>query len=361
MMKIFLLAPANSIHTVKWVNSFAERGHQVLLSFIRGHEPDKNKLSERVVLRPLKHRGFIGYYWNAHELKCVVEEFKPDVINVHYGSGYGTLARLARLPNIILSVWGSDVYDFPYKSRVHATILKRNVRYAYALASTSECMANQLRRVIKDDDLEITITPFGIDLRKFNPSLVKRTSSNGFVIGCIKTLKEVYRIEDLIKAFALLKTKCKEDIRLEIYGNGELEEELKMLVQKLALGNSVEINKAIPNTEVPQVLANMDVFCVTSAQESFGVAVLESMAMGLPTVVTDAEGFVEVTQNNLTSIVVPKKNVEKIADALYQLVNDVDLRRRLGQAGRTHVVANYDWERCVDVMIDLYRKVSNLG
>ena len=83
------------------------------------------------------------------------------------------MARKARLPKYILSVWGSDVYDFPYESRVKNHILKRNVRSASYLASTSNCMAVQLKKVMQDEKLEITITPFGVDLNKFDPKKYK--------------------------------------------------------------------------------------------------------------------------------------------------------------------------------------------
>ena len=59
-----------------------------------------------------------GYYLNAPLLQRLAEKIKPDVVNAHYASGYGTLMRRAKLKNTVLSVWGSDVYDFPYKNRL---------------------------------------------------------------------------------------------------------------------------------------------------------------------------------------------------------------------------------------------------
>ena len=112
-MKIMFVSAANSTHTVRWVNALAERGHEVYLVSNRGHEPKEDALNSRVKLYLMKHSGGKGYYLNAGELRKIAKRINPDVINVHYASGYGTLARKARLPKYILSVWGSDVYDFP--------------------------------------------------------------------------------------------------------------------------------------------------------------------------------------------------------------------------------------------------------
>ena len=97
-MKILFLSAANSVHTVKWVNTLAERKHEIHLVFNCGHAPSVDKIDGRVHLYQLKYSGTKGYYLNAKELKKLNKKINPDVINVHYASGYGTLARMAKLP-----------------------------------------------------------------------------------------------------------------------------------------------------------------------------------------------------------------------------------------------------------------------
>lgn len=128
-MKILFLSAANSVHTVRWVNALAERGQEVILvSKIDHHEERENSISSNVKVVYLPVKGMRGYYLNAVVLKRLYKKERFDVINVHYASGYGTLARIARLPHILLSVWGSDVYDFPYESRIKEYILKKNLQ-----------------------------------------------------------------------------------------------------------------------------------------------------------------------------------------------------------------------------------------
>src|SRR5690606_7867519 len=115
-MRVAFLAAANSIHTIQWVKRLASRGLDVHLVTL--HEPTE-ELGGDVVVHYLPYRPPIGYVTATRAVQRVLSRLNPDVTNVHYATGYGTLARLAGAKPLLLSVWGSDVYDFPLKSPLH--------------------------------------------------------------------------------------------------------------------------------------------------------------------------------------------------------------------------------------------------
>lgn len=363
-MKILFLSAAKSIHTIRWVNSLALRGHEIHLVFKKDHQIEgQDVLQKDICLHPLRYTGMAGYYLNAWQLKKLVKQIKPDVINVHYASGYGTLARRARLNSYLLSVWGSDVYDFPNESIIKKYILKKNIKYAKYLASTSYCMANQLKRVMNDEKLDIHITPFGVDLKEFDPYKYMQKKKDCIIIGNIKTLEKKYGINELILAFADLKkdldkSDSKIKIKLKIYGKGSLKEELVKLISRKGLEQDVELMGAISHEKVPAALAEFDIFCALSQldSESFGVSVVEAMAMGRPVVVSDVDGFKEVTTNE-TGRIVPRNDLESVKRALKELVVDEHLRIRLGENGKKRVLELYDWDKNVDTMEMLYKSI----
>src|SRR3546814_939066 len=82
------------------------------------------------------------------------------------------------------------------------------------------------------------------------------------------------------------------------------------------------------------MLARLDVFVALSQTESFGVAAVEAAMCGLPVLVSDAEGFVEVVDDGVTGFVVPRSSPEAAAQALDRLVTSQPLRQRMGNAGR---------------------------
>ena len=111
-LTLAFIAPASVIHTVKWVNGLAAKGINVHL--ITQHQPVEY-IHADVTLHLLPINNALGYIFNAFSLSRLIKKISPDLINVHYATGYGTLANLSQIEPYCLSVWGSDVYEFPYK------------------------------------------------------------------------------------------------------------------------------------------------------------------------------------------------------------------------------------------------------
>ena len=363
-MKILFLSAAKSIHTVKWVNAFAERGHEVYLISIKGHEPKEDSLHENISFYSLKYAGTLGYYLNAFELAKVVKKVRPDVINVHYASGYGTLARISHISPYILSIWGSDVYDFPYESRFKNYILKKNVKKAEMLASTSECMANQLRKVMGNEAMKIWATPFGVDLNLFNPDNYSKIDNNDFVIGTVKALESKYGIHELILVFDMLKKQLdlnsnfKKNLKLFIYGDGSQKRFLTEIIKEKQLSNCVFLKGRIPNFEVPKAISEFDIFVALSQldSESFGVAAVEAMAMKKPVVASDVDGFKEVMENNATGFIVKRDSILEATHAIRKIAENETLRKTMGENGRKRVEKLYAWDKNVEYMLSIYKR-----
>jgi glycosyltransferase involved in cell wall biosynthesis len=284
-------------------------------------------------------------------LRRLQDQINPDVVNVHYATGYGTLARMARLSApVLLSVWGSDVYDFPKRNRICEWLLRGNLASATRLASTSVAMAGVASQYAPGR--EFSITPFGVDTDLFVP--MERQASERARIGTVKSMRAVYGIDDLITAFSIV-AKDHTEAELHLYGDGPDTDKLRALAESLGVADSVVFHGAIPHEQVPAALNEMDVFAALSPQiESFGVAIIEAGACGLPVVVSDVDGPAEVVENDATGIVVPRRNPEAAARAINRLLEDEDVRRAMGAAGRAHVVAEYSWRRSLDLMERAY-------
>ena len=179
-----------------------------------------------------------------------------------------------------------------------------------------------------------------------------------FVIGNVKALKYCYGIDTLIRAFALV---CRRnsglDTRLLIAGTGPDREDFERLCDELGVRDRVDFLGFIPNEQLPALYARFDVAVSLSRDESFGVVAVEAMSCQCPVVTSDAEGFQEVVADGETGFVVPKENPEAAADAIQRFIDNPDLRRTMGAAGRQRVAQLYDWEKNVDTMISIYRDI----
>lgn len=364
--KVLFVSAANSIHTIKWVNALSEN-FEVHLAYCKNHNPKTDNINKKIITHELKYNAPFGYYLNAFELKKIYKKIKPDIVNVHYASGYGTLARIARLKNILLSVWGSDVYDFPNETKFKKKILTKNVLYATNIASTSRIMAKELKKQVPRLKKEIYITPFGVDVDNFK-KIETNKEKDKIKIGNIKTLNNsIYGIDVGILAVKRLidklisnkEAELANKIIFNIYGDGPDKNQLQKLIKDNELEDVVFLKGKIPNDKVPKALNELDIFCITSNKESFGVAVIEAMACELPVVATNADGFCEVMEDNKTGYIVEKENIEQIAEILEKLLRDKNLRQKLGKNGRTRVLEKYNWKKNVEYMCEIYNKTAD--
>jgi glycosyltransferase involved in cell wall biosynthesis len=358
-MRIFLLSAANVGHTVRWANALAEAGIEVHLASVH---PFDDSLDSRVFVHHLPVRAPFGYFFSFLKMRQLIKKINPDLLNAHYATGYGLLAMLVGFKPTLLSVWGSDVYDFPEKSFLHKLLVRKILSAMTAIASTSHCMAKRTNDIYKHRN--IFITPFGVDENIFYPVTKGPPSSQKtIVIGTVKTLANKYGIDTLLEAFSIVQeTAGKEfNLTLEISGGGPDFETLKNLASKLGIEHQTVFHGSVPHNDVPHLINKLDIYVALSRldSESFGVAIIEASACGKPVVVSDADGPAEVVVCGKTGIVVERNNPIAAANALLELIYSDDLRNEIGLAGRSHVIEHYRWSDSVKKMIDLYKRIIN--
>lgn len=363
-VKIVLLSSANSIHTIQWAKHLSKAGFKV---HVVSQHPISKDFPNDILVYPLPYSSFIGYYLNIFTLRKILKKIQPDLINVHYASGYGTTARLANAHPYVLSVWGSDVFEFPYRSFFHKNLLQKNLKSADVIASTSLSMAKQTQQFI-DGPKKIEITPFGVDLEKFNPFVFdKNTNAQTICIGTVKTLKHVYGIDILLKALSIVYKDIKIEfpqianlLNFRIVGGGADMHELKKLAVELGIDHLTHFTGAVSHEEVPAELNRLDIYVALSRQESFGVAVVEAQAMGIPVVVSNVGGLPEVVQNGKTGFIVDSENPQQAANAIKKLILDSELRQAMSVEAKKFVRSNFSWQSCAKKMSDVYQKTLKI-
>jgi len=233
-------------------------------------------------------------------------------------------------------------------------LIEKNLAYFDVICSTSRCMA---REASKYTQKSIEIVPFGVDTDLFRPSASSRPK-NIIEFGIAKALDPKYGIDVLLSAFKAVHEKMPLT-RLVIIGTGPFENKYKAMCTRMGLDNYVSWMGYMPNTDVAKALKDMDIFVVPSQKdsESFGVAAVEAMAAGLPVLVSDAAGLVEVTENKKTGFVFERQDVQELTRLMLLLASTPEMRENLGRAGREHVIKYYAWEENVSSMVRIYQNI----
>lgn len=355
-MKICFLAPAGSAHTIKWCNYFVSKGHEVhVVSFTEGQI---NGVQVHVIRSKASASGGdlqkLMYLTAAGQVRKLVDQIAPDIVNVHYATSYGTVAALAGLKHYVLSVWGSDIYEFPGRSPLHRAMLKFSLSRAKYLFSTSQAMADEAGKYTRK---KFEITPFGVDTELFSPEKRHRNHDD-FVVGTIKSLAPVYGIDTLLKAVAIVRKEHPEiPIRLRIAGKGPSAEEYAALAEQLGIADITVWLGFISQQQAALEWADMDAAVVCSNSESFGVSAVEAQASGVPVIISDIPGLMEATRPGETSVVVPRGDENALAGAIVSLYHDPERRKRMGEMGRAYALENFAMMGCFGKIEGLFRKI----
>jgi len=352
-LRILLVADAGNAHIVRWAQGFSARGCTVGLVSLRALAPELSGFPAWTLEQNQEHFNRsagalvkLGYLRAVPVVRQAFREFEPDVCSVHFASSYGLLAHIAGITPRVISIWGADVYEFPARSSLHRRLLQRILASATAVTSTSLRMADHAQSLVRDP---IEVINFGVDTATFEPG---PQTDRPFTIGTARTLRPKYGVDVLIEAFAQLANRHR-DWRLRIAGDGPQRRDLESLAASRGIRDRVEFLGQLKASEIPNFMNSIDVFAALSVEESesFGVAVVEAGAAGVPAVVSDVGGLSSVVVDGSSGTVVPARNPTAAAEAIETLGLSPSTRQQMATFARQHVLANLGSEQNMDRML----------
>jgi colanic acid/amylovoran biosynthesis glycosyltransferase len=200
---------------------------------------------------------------------------------------------------------------------------------------------------------KLLVLPLGVNPATFSPP--QRRKTHGTVeIVCVGRLVGAKGQHVLLAAFRRL-LRDGHDVRLRLLGDGPDRESLESAAAQANLQSEVIFEGAVGAERVRCVLENADIFALPSFAEGIPVALMEAMAMEIPCVSTTVSGIPELIRTEIEGILVAPADEVQLASALSRLVDDPDLRERMGRAGRRRVQENFDLHRNVEKLAEMFR------
>jgi L-malate glycosyltransferase len=158
----------------------------------------------------------------------------------------------------------------------------------------------------------------------------------------------------LVEAMARVR-RAVPDAQLVIFGDGELRPALEAQIRDLGLEKHVVL--AGFRDDVLALTKSADLFVMSSVTEGLGSTLLDAMAMGLAVAGTRAGGIPEAVADGVTGLLVPPGDSQALADAIVRLLGDAAARRRMGDAGRARVAAQFGVDRLVEGTLAVYERL----
>jgi glycosyltransferase involved in cell wall biosynthesis len=294
------------------------------------------RLSEAGVRVIKLRRSSRAALWAWRPLLRVLRRERVDVLHGHlFGSNVWAviLGRLARTPVVV-----AHEHMWAYGGNRLRPLLDRDLiaRFSDAFIAVSEEGRRRMIEVERIAPERITLIPNGI--AGFPPGDGARIreelgiGSGEVVVGSVGHLRREKAYEVLIEAAALLRDDRGLRPAVLIAGEGPERPRLEEQIAARGLGDSVRLLGA--RTDVPDLLAALDVAVCCSDFEGGPLSVMEYMEAGLPVVATDVGGLPELLAGGQTGILVPPRSPGTLATVLAGLIADADERRRMGEGGR---------------------------
>jgi glycosyltransferase involved in cell wall biosynthesis len=275
------------------------------------------------------------------KLTAYLVRMRPTILHTHlvHADAYGLLAgSVARVPLRFSTKHGFNEFrEAPYfgvADRAFASL-------AHVHIAISRGLARYLEEVEGFDRDSFEIVHYGID-----PDGEPKPYSNGVPrLLCVGRLIPIKGHIVLLRAFAAAKQELPE-LELEIAGRGPLEPALKALALELGIAGSVRFLGHV--SPIQQAIESAAVVVVPSMGEGFGMVALEAMERSRPVIAAAIGGLGELVRDGETGILVPAGEAEPLCEAIVRLGGDLELARRMGEAGRRRALQRFLQTSCTE-------------
>ncbi|MFW0783891.1 glycosyltransferase family 4 protein [Gordonia sp. CPCC 206044] len=207
------------------------------------------------------------------------------------------------------------------------------------LLTVSRSSEVDIRKAFDIPSGRITTIPLGVDTEVFRPSAERVAGRVVCVASADAPLKGVsYLLE------AVAKLSAERDVELVLVSKLDPNGPSARMIEDLAIADRVRVVSGLADEEMADLLASAEVACVPSLYEGFSLPAVEAMSCGTPLVATRAGAIPEVVgTDEEAALLVPPRDSERLAQSIGTLLDDAELRGRLGEGGRRRVEDRYSW------------------
>ena len=366
-MKIAFLAAANSVHSVRWIKFFADRGHEIVWITLAPPNKDAEELIENHAekisfheIHPSPLADINGTLAILHSplavwhIKRIFKKTAPDVLHIHSAGTYGLVGTLAGFHPAVLTPWGSDIL-------LNAGFKKRLVEYVIRHADYFTCDGeNTIEKLVElgAKREKIDLIRFGVDVEKFKPQPKPIDPRKPVTVISLRTLIPVYDLETLINAAAIVLKKVS-SVNFVIAGDGDQKPYLEKLSKDLGVDTFIKFLGRYSPGDLPGMFKEVDIYVSTALSDSgLSASTAEAMAAGLPVVVSDSGDNHTWIKENRGGFVFPCGDAKILADKLIYLIQNPEARMSFGVWNRHVIEEKNNYYREMAKVEIIYQKLA---
>ncbi len=292
------------------------------------------------------------YFTEALMVGVWMQRIGQRHLHVHLGSQAATVGMyVARIfgCGFSITVHGPDeFYDAP------GQFLAQKVAAADFICCISFFARSQLMKLSPYEHWsKLVVSRLGVDATVFAPR-PSRPSPEVFEILCVGRLTPAKGQHVLVDAIERLAQQGRR-VRLRLVGSGIDEPSLRKRAAEIGQ-ELVVFEGGVNQDHIRKLYAAADAFCIASFAEGIPVVLAEAMAMEVPCVTTHITGIPELIRNGVDGLLVAPSDLDGLVEALAKLMDDAELRERIGKSGRARVLEFFDLQRNAERLASIFRE-----
>ena len=364
-MRLAFLSIGRHIHTERWVQWFALRGHETHLLTV---QPGPVAGVEVHDIRSGGGPKPLRYAFSLLKVKQRLRALQPDLLNTHFLTGYGYWGHFSGFHPNVLTVWGDDVYVTPHENRLKQWLARRALGGCDALTGDS---ADILRAAVRlgADPARAYRVLWGVDLERFSPLPEGATAAaaawrrrQGFAPEDLlffsprSFTQPYYNIDAVIAAAARVQERVPR-ARFLFSGYEGDPEPFWALARKAGIEATSRFLGRIPHAEFATALQACDVFISVPSVDATAVSLLEAMACGCAIIVSSLPSALEWITPGRSGLAVEPRAVEPLAEAMLYFATAPAARARCGRAARAVAVEHAGFDHNMERVDTLFRRL----
>ncbi len=334
-------------------------------------EANKDKNNNSSIINSLFEPFIVSF-----GLAKLLLRYKYDILNPHEWPA-NWACSLVRLRRNVPIVWMcNDVWHLPNFSMekrlrfkiFNNTFIKITDLFLSLFLNRVIVLDNRIKKIVENYyHKKATVIRSGIEIEDYKNVISKidvrnkfKLDQDKFIFICSSIFFLHRRFEDAIDAIKII-AKNNRKVQLIILGSSQFDPEyfkaIKNKINKENLSKIVTVNnKFLPNDLFKAYIAASDVYIFPNEKQTWGLAVIEAMALGKPCIVSDGAGVHEIIKEEKNGLTFKCRDVKDLAGKMDKLINNEKLRIQVGKNAKEFVFSSYSWENYADQMVKVFQE-----
>jgi len=341
-MRLAFLSIGRHIHTERWIQWFAARGHDCHLLTVQPGEVEGVTVHDITAAGPGKP---VRYWRSLQQVKSILADLQPDLLNTHFLTGYGYWGDWSGFRPNLLTVWGDDIYVTPFENPLKGWLARRALAHCDALTGDSVDVLKVASEQLGADAQRAYRVLWGVDHEIFRPlDATEYRARLGFgpehvvYFSPRSYTQPYYNIDTVIEAAAQVHRQ--EPMARFLFAGYEGDPApFEALVAGAGLADVARVVGRIPHHEFATALNAGDVFISVPSVDATAVSLLEAMSCGRAIIVSSLASAMEWVRDGENGRVVAPRSADQLASAMLDYAREPGVRRAHGEAAREVALA----------------------